>query len=468
MKEKSSIFPVSALIAGVLILFNPNASLIDLLPDCIGYALILYSLRHISAFVPYMQEAADGFRRLFYLTLIKLPALVLMLTLASQRVTITLFSFSFAVLELVFLFPALTNFFEGLFYLGQRFGCESAILDKKEHGGASAVRTTTYVFFAVKMTLSTLPDFLLLFEYDPLSGKGFTVPMTQYAFVVGGAFLLSLIVGIVWLTYILPYLRAIRSDVEEKSLTPPDGEDVRIRENHRLRLSLPFFLFALGACLSVDLVAGNTALLPDYLSAAAFLALAIVFYLKRKQEALPSLIVSGGYLALSVLSPIFRARFFSLFTESDISASTEAAVAYIPVTVLSFLSESAFIAVFLLLIRSLNRFYRENEILDAPKNAYEARLLTADRNAIAKQNRLISILAILTGASSFISTLLAYFKEPAEPNVWQRLFLPLFTSFWLLSLVAALVLGISTAMIARSRTQELYRMWDVKRTSFIE
>ncbi len=468
MKENKSIFPVSALIAGAFILANPNASLIDILPDCIAYALFLYALRHISAFVPYMREAADGFRRLFYLTLVKLPALALMMAMASQRVTITLFSFSFAILELVFLFPALTNLFEGLFYMGQRFGCLGAIREKDGRGGVSAVRTTTYVFFSVKMALSSLPDFLLLFEYDPLSGKGFTVPMTQYASVVGGAFLLTLIVGIVWLTYILPYLRAIREDVEGGCLAQPEGEDMTARENHRLRLSLPFFFFALGACLSVDFVVSNISLLPDYLSAAAFFALAILLYLQKKQEALLTLVTSGSYLLLSILSAIFRARFFALFTESDISIRTEAALTYAPVSILSFLSEGAFIATFILLGRALHCFYRENEVLDLPKNEYEAKLLSAELSAREKQHKVLYTLAILSGITSFVSIVLAYFKEPEKANEWQRFFLPFFTSFWIIPLILALVLGISTAMIAYSRTQELYRMRGVRKTSSIE
>ncbi len=468
MKSAKNVFPVGALIAGIFILFNPNVTIIDLVPDCIAYALFLYALRHVSVFVPYMREAADGFRRLFYLSLVKLPALIVMLTLAQQRVTITLFSFTFAILELVFLFPAISNLFEGLFYMGQRFGCEAAIRDTRYRNGVSAIRTTTFVFFVAKMALSTLPDFLLLFEYDPISGSGFTIPMAQYGLVVAAAFVLSLIFGIIWLSVIIPYLRTIRDDAGTAALSPPEGQDFKRSENRRLQFSLPFFLFALGACLSLDFVASNISLLPDYLSAASFFALALLFYLKKQSDSRPPLVLSGAYLLLTVLFAIFRSNFFALYTESDLSAKPEAAVAYIPVLILSLLSESAFIAVFIPLCRSLYRFYRENAILDTPQNEYEVKLLSEERRTLEKQNRLLSVLAILSAVTSFLTVLLAYFKEPSAVADWQRFFLPLFTSFWLIPFVLALVLGISTALIARGRTQELYRMWDVEPTSSIE
>ena len=468
MNSQKKIFPVGALIAGVFLLFNPNASLIDILPDCIAYALFLYALRHVATFVPYMQEASDGFRRLFYLSLIKLPALIVMLMLASQRVTITLFSFTFAVLELIFLFPAITNFFEGLFYMGQRFGCRAAIADERYHGGVSAVRTTTYAFFIVKMVLSTLPDFLLLFEYDPLSGSGFTVPMTQYAFVVGLACLLALAVGIVWLIYLLPYLGAIKEELDTLDVAPPDEQDPKSRESRRLRLSIPFFLFALGSCLTVDFVASNRSLLPDYLSAAAFLALAILLYLQKKKEVLPALITSGGYLVLSVLYSVFRRSFYARFTESDLSMNAEAAYAYAPALALSLLSEVAFVAVFILLGKALYRFYKENELLEAPKNEYEAHLLQEEAATREKQNRLLLLIAVLTATASFLSNLLAYFKEPSEVNAWQRFFLPLFTSFWILPLVLSLLCGIAVSVILRGRTKDLYRMWAIEKKSSIE
>ena len=186
MTKQKSIFPMGAMIAAFCILANPNISLVDILPDAIAYGLLLYSLRHVSTFAPYMGEAAAGFRKMLYISLLKIPALFIMLTMAMQRVTITVFSLSFAVLELIFLLPAIRNLFEGFFYLGARFGCEAAIRETPRK--PDAVLTMTYIFLSAKMAMSTLPEFMFLFEYDQLTGNGLYFTNAQYLFVASVGF----------------------------------------------------------------------------------------------------------------------------------------------------------------------------------------------------------------------------------------------------------------------------------------
>ena len=164
MKFKNKLFPVGLLIVAAWFLFNPNVTILDILPDAVAYALILFSLRHLTAFVPYMREASDAFRKLFYISLIKIPALFVMLVMASQRITISLFSLSFAVVEIIFLLPAFTHLFEGLYYLGQRFECTAAIRCEGFPKRVEAVRTITYIFLVIRALLSTLPDFVFLWN----------------------------------------------------------------------------------------------------------------------------------------------------------------------------------------------------------------------------------------------------------------------------------------------------------------
>ena len=220
MNNAKRIFPAGLLIGAAWILANPNVSMLDIVPDCIAFGLILYALRHISGFAPYMQEATDNFKKLFYITLLKIPALFIMLTMATQRITITLFSLSFAIVEVFFLLPAFNALFDGFFYLGSRFGCDAALRETPKK--PDAIRFMTLLFLIVKHALSTLPDFLFLFEYDPLSGEGFTPTNTQYFFVLVIAFVITLIFGIIWLSYILPYLRGIAEDKGTKDLQSPD------------------------------------------------------------------------------------------------------------------------------------------------------------------------------------------------------------------------------------------------------
>lgn len=468
MKTSKKIFPVGALIVAAWFLFNPNISILDLLPDCIAYLCILFALRHLTPFVPYMREAADGFRKLFYVSLIKLPALVVMLTMASERVTITLFSLSFAIVELIFLFPAVHNLFEGLFYLGERFGCESAIKADRLKNGPEAIRTVTYLFVSVKMALSTLPDFAFLFNFDRLSGDGFTISNTQYAILLFLAFLLSLIMGVIWLGYILPYFKAIRRDPGVDALTPPDCENVHVRENRRLRLSLPYFLFAAGICLSVDLVFDNVAVPPDYLSAIFFTALALILFFTVKQYRILTLVLSGGYVVSSILYTVFRNSFFREFILSDLTRIPEADTAYLPVILLSVVNELLFLSNVIMLGRTLIEFRKKNSPTPPPAESYEGRVYLSEEHDAKKQNLLCLILAALTAVASALDTFLARYTVDvsAHPGYsGSMLYVPVFSGFWLLPLLFSVALAIDTVWICSTRVRSLWEYNDLEITN---
>lgn len=473
MKGKS-LFPVGLLIPAAWILFNPNVTLLDILPDVIAYGLILYALRHLTSFVPYMREASEGFRRLFYLSLLKLPAFVVMLTLATERVTITLFSLSFAVLELIFLLPAVKNLFEGLFYLGERFDCTAALRTDAKRGGPDAVLTVTYTFLVVKTALSTLPDFCFLFEYDPLTGEGFTVSSIQYLFVVLVAFGLTLLVGILWLSYILPYLRGLANDEGIQNLEAPFCADMKKRENHRLYLSLPFFLFATTTVLSLDLVIDRVAILPDYLAAATALSLAILFYKQgRTKQNLAALCLAVGYLASSVIHSVMRSRFYTTFTESDLNRIPAADDAYLPVVITSAVGEALFISLFILLGLALHRFYRKSNPAALPSNEYEARLYHEERRTLLKQNTFSAVLAILASVASFLNVLLVQYSKRVEMSPGHEdtsVYIPIVGSFWLVPFLFSAILAITVVWLSSDRTHELFRIHEVEdeRISAIE
>lgn len=462
---KRKLFPVGALTAAAWILFNPNISIADPLPDFIAYALILYALRYISSFVPYIREAAGGFRNLLYLSIAKLPAFFIVLPLINtqERIAVTFTTFAFAALELLFLIPAVSNLFEGLFYLGERFHCEAAIREPRYKDGVDTVRTMTYVFVIAKAALSALPDLALLFAYDPLTGKGFSISNIQYALLLAVAGALSLAIGIVWLTVILPYFRALANDEGIAALRSPLCEDMGARERARIRLSLPYFLFALGIFFSIDLIFDNKDILPDPLAAVAFLLLALLFFKRSKRTVLP-LIASGLYLAATVLFAFFRSRFFSSFIESDLMKIPAADEAYLPVLVTSGLSEGLFVLSSLLLAIAIGRFYRENTIREEPKTDYEHRLLLEERKRLKRRNLFAAILTALAAAASFLSVLLARYTKavPTHPGYGGTApYMPLMGAFWLFPFLLSTVLFLLAAIWGKSHTGELYHANDL-------
>ena len=455
MKRLSkSVFPVGVLIAAVWFLFNPNITLFDLLPDCVAYALLLYALRRVSVFVPYMREASNGFRKLFYVSVVKIPALVIMLTMASQRITILLFTTSFAILELCFLFPALINFFEGLFYLGQRFNYESAIKAEGKRANPEAVRLVTLIFASAKAALSFLPDTAFLFEYDPLTGKGVAVTSIQYAMLLAIAFLLSLIMGIVWLSYILPYLRAL-----SKEAPLPFDDSVKQQENRRLRLSLPYFLFSLAAVFSVDLVIDDVMLLPDYLSAVCFVLLALLTFRLSKGIGGVALVGSGIYALFTILYAVYHKSFYSLYSISDVGRLPEASEAYVPLAVTALISDILFILLFVLFLLLLHRFYRKELPLDVPMNAYEERLLKEEKRHLSRRYTLLAVFSVLSSLFSVLNLLLSVLtvNVPMQPGYsGNALYLPVAGSLWLFALLFSLVLAVFTSLFAKERVYDLF------------
>lgn len=110
--------------AGLFFLFNPNINIIDVLPDAVGYFLILVSIGKLCDLCPELEDARSAFIRMFWISLAKLPALLLMFWITAvnvgEQTIILLFAFCFSVAELVFGVRAFSMFFEGLAYLGTR------------------------------------------------------------------------------------------------------------------------------------------------------------------------------------------------------------------------------------------------------------------------------------------------------------------------------------------------------------
>ena len=114
---KKELSPALLLWAAVFLL-NPNINLLDLLPDCIGYLLLVRALSGIDELVPHFDAARAGFLRLFWVALSKIPAYFVMAALVGDstdhRVTITLLALCYGIVEVLFSFFAIAELFAGV------------------------------------------------------------------------------------------------------------------------------------------------------------------------------------------------------------------------------------------------------------------------------------------------------------------------------------------------------------------
>ncbi len=205
-----------AVIFALVMLFNPNVNLIDILPDFIGYFILYSAFGFAADAAPHFAEARGAFLKLAFINLAKLPSL-LIIALVRQSNTldndvVALFALCFLVIELIFLIPAIKNIFEALFYLGERSDAESLIRNDSVIS-TDSLRSLTFVFLVLKTALATLPEFLQLSRnVDSGSGTSFVTGSRYYPWAVLASFVLCAVVGIIWLCRAVKYVKSVKSE----------------------------------------------------------------------------------------------------------------------------------------------------------------------------------------------------------------------------------------------------------------
>lgn len=361
-KNGSSLLRLGRLFLACVFLFTPNVSLFDLLPDLIGYALLLSAIREASYVFPHFDEARRGFKWMLYFSIAKIPASLLMLSIAGknldERSIVAVFSLAFAVLELIFMLPAARALLEGFVYIGEREGASVCLTDGRGNRIDSLTLYTT-VFFAVKHGMSTLPELVLisLFEKTGALGPGaFNIAALYPFFAVLGA-IIVLVMGILWLSRMRHFTSALRADEALGALlaakAEENGEAISARADRRRSLSLLYLL--MGASLFViDPILDDRDVLPGVFAAVLFF---LFFRLtESKRLALAGRWVSGIYGVLTLSTFIARELFFYDFKITDVVFRDEALFRYIPVEILTVAESAALIAVLLLVCLALRDF----------------------------------------------------------------------------------------------------------------
>lgn len=211
MKEKKASSKMSLgygwFIAAVIFLVNPCLNVIDILPDFFGYMFLLRAVTKWSDLCLAMRGAVANISRLRWFMLIKMLSVVLIPT--TDKGMPLLLTFSFAVIELIYILPAIGKFFDGMDYFATRFDGKSPTMN------INSVKSATYIFFIGKAALTLLPELCSLssFEY---SGFVTTAPQIDFAdfknlFIIVNIVFTTLL-GILWLVSILPYIQRIAKD----------------------------------------------------------------------------------------------------------------------------------------------------------------------------------------------------------------------------------------------------------------
>lgn len=346
---------------GVLFFWNPNIGIIDLLPDFLGYILLCLGLSRLADLNESISGAYSLFKKMILIDAGKWLALLWVFGISvpgEQSSSHMLWSFVFAVAEMICLIPAYYKLFDGINQLGYFYANTSIFVQgtAKKKNATDRIRAWTVAFVSLKAMLSFLPELADLTNNVYDEGSEWMNLYRYIGVLRMMAFLPILILGLVWLVKIERYFRAIRKDRAligglsaryEKEIAPKTGL-FACRNFQTLQVVL---LIAL--CLSVDFRLENRNYIPDFLCS-IFLLVAFImlhrFFHVPKRIWIPVWVSFG---VTTVLSFLLENRFFERFTYSAIIKNDEAGATYMTLIVINILQSLLWVAVMLLVIQGL-------------------------------------------------------------------------------------------------------------------
>ena len=323
--EKTKRISFSAIAVSFAFLFNPSISIVDILPDFIGYIILTVALTKLADMNDTFFEVQRKFRFLIVIDAVKILALFWAFSMASgneRNSSLLLWSFVFAVLDMVFLIPALIKLFSGMTELA--YAHESTYLlgtSKKRKTPTDRIRALSVFFVVFKATVSFLPELTELTSsyYWELMINPPKFNLYRY---VGAlrflAMLLILAVGIFWLVRIMSYFGRVGKDkIFMDSLNTAYAEKVLTKKGIfiKRRVSIASVLILAAIVLSFDFRFDGVNVIPDILSvplfAIALSTLGKVVKVSKIKSAIFCTLAGVGFAAYYVMELIFQQKFYN-------------------------------------------------------------------------------------------------------------------------------------------------------------
>lgn len=405
---------LTRLAVGLLFFCNPNINLFDILPDFIGCILILSAIEPAVDVLPYFSDMRERFRKLLWISLSKIPAAFLMMAIyagdTSQRAIIAVFALTYAIIELLVLFPAFRMLYEGMFYLGERFLCDVTIRPTGKQNPATLL-SFTLLFFSVRAAGASLPEFALVPVTNTADTDiGLSWLPRFYPFLTLFAFLVVLVFGIAFAIRSFRYFRLVDKDCAVAEVVAAHRAEKAELLERKSKVSLyksALAILAIAIGLGIDLIFDNQNILPDPL-AGILLTVAMLMLAKRFISARYAAAAAFLYTVASTVSYVLSTRYFSEYDYSslyDHKDALELYAAYLNAalieTVLAALTIAAIAWVLLRLIPTA--------VIDRGKGCS---LQTAQlRRGFRIETVLLSVIGILTAIAGYAYAILSQYIE---------------------------------------------------------
>ncbi len=307
------------IIFALICLCNPNVNLFDLLPDFIGYFILAKVFCRAADAVPYFEEARSSFIKLAYVNLAKLLGIFAIGLVRSKNTAdydiYALLSLGFAILEIIFAIPAVTNIFKALNYLGQRSSAKS-LIEQKGVISSDSLCTLSYVFVSLKCILYVLPELLRM--TGNLDGED-TLIHLYYPGAVVISLIFGFIVGIIWLVRMIKYVNRVHNEglfhSATEDIASANSMETFERKVYIRSLKTTFMLFILASVFSIDLsfsTFNDINLLPEFIFG-IFFSFGLLMLCKNTNAEKKSLITTislcSAFIVISVITYIFEINF---------------------------------------------------------------------------------------------------------------------------------------------------------------
>ena len=466
------------IVAAVLFLFNPTASIMDPLPDFIGYWLLCIGITQLADMNYHFEEALKYFKRMLTASVIQFFSFFVILGLVTSKerpTTFLLLSFIFAAVEIIFLLHAYREFFEGFLYLGSRMEAsavfavpESAVrryerkcarvehrsektnrflrtrLEKPKNITVTTARFTT-VFVVARSVLTVLPEFsaLTLSAYDEASRFNFLYDYIGMFRILSIFIVLPL--GVIWLVKILRYLRSILRDhnfmdaLIQKYVSEIEPKTYIFIQR---AVKLAFIIMSIGLvfCADIYMESNTINIMPDVLCAVLVL---IALLLLRKLVKIPfySYALCGMYGGFSVFTQIVSAKFFTDHTLTLTDIRLESFEAFTQLKVVEIADSILFFAMMIALLPVLSAVIKQYTGF-SPVSGGNATQEDKIRYVHEMLHKRLLVLAILSAVCLLSG--IAYI-----------LLVKTVTFMWIVDFVACITLSIYAILTFNSITQEV-------------
>lgn len=298
------------LLIGFLFLINPVIHVMDILPDCIGYFLIVKGLSRTALFVDHLAASRSHFWKLALIDPVKVFSIAFWPMVSDTGML--LLTFVFSIFELLYFIPAVNSLYEGMTFAALWYQGEAVYAKKigkrktKELG--TLWRNTGIVFFCARIAASIAPELtaLQLFDYFGYVHAGAIEYSYYKPFLYVFLGLIIVIWGIIWYVRTYRYWNGIRKDKFFVSNLSRKYE-IDIVPNTALfcamRMKKVAFCYLAATITSLFFIMDGVNVLVGVFSAGFLIAAALLMgkYVKLAYAVVPFAVVRAGFAVWNVI-----------------------------------------------------------------------------------------------------------------------------------------------------------------------